>query len=38
LALVRAIVEAHRGKVDVRSDRGRGARFRIVLPRREVIA
>lgn len=34
LALVRAIVEAHRGKVDVRSDGNHGARFRIVLPRR----
>jgi two-component system, OmpR family, phosphate regulon sensor histidine kinase PhoR len=34
LALVRAIVEAHRGKVDVRSDGVHGARFRIVLPRR----
>jgi len=34
LALVRAIVEANRGKVDVRSDGIHGARFRIVLPRR----
>jgi two-component system phosphate regulon sensor histidine kinase PhoR len=34
LALVRAIVEAHRGKIDVRSDGDHGARFRIVLPRR----
>lgn len=34
LALVRAIVEAHRGKVDVKSDGSRGARFRIILPRR----
>jgi two-component system, OmpR family, phosphate regulon sensor histidine kinase PhoR len=34
LALVRAIVEAHRGKVDVKSDGTHGARFRIVLPRR----
>jgi len=33
LALVRAIVEAHNGKVDVKSD-GSGARFRITLPRR----
>ncbi|MBN2575727.1 MAG: sensor histidine kinase [Deltaproteobacteria bacterium] len=38
LALVRAIVEAHRGKVDVRSDGGRGARFCIVLPRHLVTA
>ncbi len=34
LALVRAIVEAHRGKVDVKSDGSHGARFRITLPRR----
>ncbi len=34
LALVRAIVEGHRGKVDVRSDGIHGARFRIILPRR----
>jgi two-component system phosphate regulon sensor histidine kinase PhoR len=34
LALVRAIVEAHRGKIDVESEGGHGARFRIVLPRR----
>jgi two-component system phosphate regulon sensor histidine kinase PhoR len=33
LAIVRAIVEAHRGKVDVRSDSGHGAHFRITLPR-----
>jgi two-component system phosphate regulon sensor histidine kinase PhoR len=35
LAIVRAVVQAHRGRVDVRSDglHGGGARFRIVLPR-----
>ena len=33
LALVRAIVEAHRGKIDVRSDGTHGSRFRILLPR-----
>ena len=38
LALVRAIVEAHRGKVDVKSEGGHGARFRIVLPRYWVTA
>jgi two-component system, OmpR family, phosphate regulon sensor histidine kinase PhoR len=34
LALVRAIVEAHQGKVDVKSDGSHGSRFRITLPRR----
>jgi two-component system, OmpR family, phosphate regulon sensor histidine kinase PhoR len=34
LALVRAIVEAHRGTVEVRSDGTHGARFSITLPRR----
>jgi len=33
LAVVRAIVKAHRGKVDVRSEVQHGARFRIILPR-----
>jgi two-component system phosphate regulon sensor histidine kinase PhoR len=33
LAVVRAIVSAHGGKVDVRGDTERGAAFRIVLPR-----
>jgi two-component system, OmpR family, phosphate regulon sensor histidine kinase PhoR len=33
LALVRAVVTAHHGKVDVRSESDRGARLRIVLPR-----
>lgn len=33
LALVRAVIEAHHGKVDVRSEPERGARMRIVLPR-----
>ena len=34
LAVVRAIVKAHRGKVDVRSDGDHGSRFCITLPRR----
>lgn len=33
LAIVRAVVEAHRGKVEVLSETGQGATFRIVLPR-----
>lgn len=33
LALARAIVDAHKGKIDVRSDGVRGSRFRITLPR-----
>jgi hypothetical protein len=38
LAVVRAIVTAHSGKIDVRSEENRGARFRILLPRQSVEA
>ena len=38
LAIVRAVVEAHHGKVDVKSEDGHGARFRIILPRRKEAA
>ena len=38
LAIVRAVVEAHKGKVDVKTGGGHGARFRIVLPRRKEAA
>jgi two-component system, OmpR family, phosphate regulon sensor histidine kinase PhoR len=38
LAIVRAVVEAHQGKVDVKADDGLGAQFRIVLPRRKEAA
>jgi heavy metal sensor kinase len=32
LALVRAIVELHRGRIDLSSELGKGSRFRIILP------
>jgi two-component system, OmpR family, phosphate regulon sensor histidine kinase PhoR len=38
LAIVRAVVEAHRGKVEVHSEAGHGATFRIVLPRHGAAA
>jgi signal transduction histidine kinase len=38
LAIVRAIVQAHRGTVDVWSEIGRGASFRITLPRSRAAA
>lgn len=38
LAVVRAVVEAHKGEVDVRAATPRGARFRIVLPRARASA
>jgi len=38
LAIVRAVVEAHRGKVEVHSEPGHGATFRIVLPRHGAAA
>jgi len=34
LAIVRAIVHAHRGRIEIASPPGEGAEFRIVLPRR----
>lgn len=34
LAIVRAVIQAHRGKVEVRSKEGRGSQFRIKLRRR----
>ena len=33
LAIVRAVVEAHRGRIEIRSQADQGARFSIVLPR-----
>ena len=36
LSIVRAIVRAHRGKVEVSSTPGQGSEFRIVLPRRSA--
>jgi len=38
LAIVRAIVEAHRGRIEVQSRAEHGACFRIVLPRHRVAA
>jgi two-component system phosphate regulon sensor histidine kinase PhoR len=38
LAIVRAVVEAHRGKIEVHSEPGHGATFRIVLPRHRGVA
>jgi len=38
LAIVRAIVEAHRGRIEVQSRAEHGACFRIVLPRHRVTA
>jgi two-component system phosphate regulon sensor histidine kinase PhoR len=38
LAIVRGVVEAHRGTVDVKSDGVHGARFRIILPRHREAA
>ena len=33
LAIVRAVVQAHKGRVDVESEEGKGARFTIRIPR-----
>ena len=33
LAIVKHIVRAHRGRIEVDSERGRGSKFRIVLPK-----
>jgi two-component system phosphate regulon sensor histidine kinase PhoR len=38
LAVVRAIVTAHRGTIDLHSEENQGARFRILLPRQPVEA
>lgn len=38
LAIVRAVVDAHHGKVEVDSEPGRGTTFRIVLPRYRLAA
>ena len=37
LAIVRAIVRAHKGKIEVMSEPGRGSTFRLVLPRGHAV-
>lgn len=37
LTLVRHIVEGHRGKVELESEKGKGSKFRIVLPLRDKL-